>query len=59
MAVQKERQPDNEDDERPEPDACVEEDVLERGDEAVVVERPHEVIEAGPTGVDQHGLPRR
>ena len=51
-AVQEEREPDDEDDEQAEPDARVDEDVLERRDEAVVVVRPHEVVEAGPAAVD-------
>ena len=51
-AVQEEREADDEDDEQAEPDARVDEDVLERRAEAVVVVRPHEVVEADPAAVD-------
>ena len=51
-AVQEQREPDDEDHQRDEPDARVDEDVLERGDEAEVVVRPHEVVEPDPAAPD-------
>ena len=48
-AVEEQREADDEDHQRGEPDARVQEDVLERGDEAEVVVRPHEVVEADPS----------
>ena len=44
--MQHEDEPDDEDDESGEPDDGVDEDVLEGGDEAEVVVRPDEVVEA-------------
>ena len=46
--MQEQGQPDDEDDQRPEPDTGVQQDVLEGGQEAVVLERPREVPRPGP-----------
>ena len=51
-AVEEERETDDEDHQRGEPDARVDEDVLERRDEAEVVVRPHEVVEADEAAAD-------
>ena len=51
-SMQEEREPDHEDHQRSEPNARVDEDVLERRDEAEVVVRPYEVVEADPATAD-------
>jgi hypothetical protein len=51
-AVEEERETDDEDHQRCEPDARVDEDVLERRDEAEVVVRPHEVVEPDEAPAD-------
>ena len=50
--MEEEREADDEDHQGGEPDGRIEEDVLERGDEAEVVVRAHEVVETDPAAAD-------